>query len=124
MHELAICQSLLEQVWAIADEQRARRVTLIRLRIGPLSGVEPRLLAQAYPLAAAGTVAEHARLEIDAAPVRVRCRSCGRDGEAPSPNRLLCPHCQSYCTALQSGDELLLVQVVLDVPDAAEIAED
>jgi hydrogenase nickel incorporation protein HypA/HybF len=117
MHELSICLSLLDQVKAIAAEHEARGVALIRLRIGPLSGVEPQLLANAYPLAAAGTIAEHARLEIDSAAIRVRCRTCGAESEA-SPNRLLCADCGSYQTELISGDEMLLASLELDIDDA------
>ncbi|WPL19568.1 Hydrogenase/urease nickel incorporation protein HypA [Thiorhodovibrio winogradskyi] len=119
MHELSICLSLLDQVKAIAAEHRARGVTLIRLRIGPLSGVEPQLLANAYPLAAAGTIAEHARLAIDSAAVRVRCRDCGADSEA-SPNRLLCAACGSYRTELIAGDEMLLASLELDLEESPE----
>lgn len=118
MHELSICLSLLDQVKAIAAEHEARGVTLIRLRIGPLSGVEPQLLANAYPLAAAGTIAEHARLEIDSGAIRVRCRACGAESEA-TPNRLLCADCDSYQTELISGDEMLLASLELDIEDAA-----
>jgi hydrogenase nickel incorporation protein HypA/HybF len=116
MHELSICLSLLDQVEAIAAEHGASGVSLIRLRIGPLSGVEPQLLANAYPLAAAGTIAEHARLEIDSAAIRVRCRGCGGESQA-SPNRLLCAHCGGYQTELLSGDEMLLASLELDIPE-------
>ena len=46
MHELAVCQGLMGQVEQIAARENAERVTLIRLQIGPLSGVEPQLLDQ------------------------------------------------------------------------------
>jgi hydrogenase nickel incorporation protein HypA/HybF len=116
MHELAICQALLEQVEAVARE-RAGRVTRVRLAVGPLSGVEPRLLESAYTLACAGTAAEGSELEIDEAPVRVRCRECGAESEA-SANRLLCGECGGWQTNLASGDELLLLKVELsDVRD-------
>lgn len=118
MHELSICLSLLDQIKAIATEHGAHGVARIRLRIGPLSGVEPQLLANAYPLAAAGTIAEHARLEIDSAPIRVRCRACAAETEA-SPNRLLCGQCGSYQTELVSGDEMLLASLELDIEDPA-----
>jgi hydrogenase nickel incorporation protein HypA/HybF len=114
MHELSICLSLLDQVKAIAAEHDARGVATIRLRIGPLSGIEPRLLANAYPLAAAGTIAEHARLEIDSAPVRVRCRDCASETEAGA-NRLVCAECGSYRTEVIGGDEMLLASLELDV---------
>jgi hydrogenase nickel incorporation protein HypA/HybF len=111
VHELAICQALLEQVEGIARE-RAGRVSRVRLAVGPLSGVEPGLLARAYPLACAGTAAEGSELDIDEAPVRVRCRSCGAESSA-SANRLLCGECGDWRTDLASGDELLLLDVEL-----------
>jgi len=117
MHELAICQALLEQVEAIA-RPRAARVNRVLLAVGPLSGVEPRLLASAYALASAGTAAEGSELDIDEMPVRVRCRECGAESTA-SANRLLCGECGGWRTDLASGDELLLMKVELsgDVRD-------
>jgi len=117
MHELSVCLSLLEQVQAIAAQHRAIAVERILLRIGPLSGVEAALLANAYPLAAAGTIAEHAVLEIEAMPVRVRCDDCGADTQA-APNRLLCEDCGSWRTRLVRGDEMLLANLELTVPEA------
>ncbi len=118
MHELSICMSLLEQVERIAQEHGAERVERILLRIGPLSGVEAPLLANAYPLAAAGTIAEHARLDIEPAPVRVHCTDCGAETEA-TPNQLLCASCGSYHTKLTSGDEMLLASLEMSVPEAS-----
>jgi hydrogenase nickel incorporation protein HypA/HybF len=111
MHELAICQALLAQIEDIARE-RAAKVNRVRLAVGPLSGVEPGLLARAYALACTGTAAEGSELDIDDAPVRVRCRSCGAESAA-SANRLLCGACGDWHTELASGDELLLLKVEL-----------
>ncbi|MBK5930767.1 hydrogenase maturation nickel metallochaperone HypA [Halochromatium salexigens] len=123
MHELSVCLSLLDQVERIAQEHGAERVERIRLRIGPLSGVEAPLLANAYPLAAAGTLAEHAELEIEAAPVRVHCVDCGQESEA-SANRLLCAGCGSYHTRLTSGDEMLLASLEMSIPDQLDADAD
>ncbi|MGD8937694.1 MAG: hydrogenase maturation nickel metallochaperone HypA [Thiogranum sp.] len=110
MHELAVCGALIEQVERVAREQQARSVELIGIAIGPLSGVEPQLLEQAYPLATAGTLAEGATLEIEDMPVRVHCKACGQDSDAAA-NRLVCAHCGNWRTSLLSGDELLLTRV-------------
>lgn len=117
MHELSICQALLDQVERIAQEHGASRVERILLQVGPLSGVEPLLLQHAYPLAAAGTVAEHATLVIEPAPVRVRCSDCGSECDA-APNRLLCAACGGWRTRLISGDQMLLAKLELTIPDA------
>lgn len=116
MHELAICQALIAQVEHVAREQDARRVTAITLAIGPLSGVEPRLVEHAYPLAAAGTVAAGAQLLVEAVPVRVRCRKCL--AETPvQPNRLLCGACNDWQVDVIAGEELLLRRVELELAD-------
>ncbi len=113
MHELAVCQGLLRQVEAIAREHGADRVTRIVVRIGPLSGVEPDLLAGAFPLAAGNTRAAAAELIIERLPVRVHCNTCGAETEA-TPNRLLCGACGDGHTRLVGGDEMLLASVELD----------
>lgn len=112
MHELSICYALLDQVEQIARERDAVAVEKILLKIGPLSGVEADLLQKAWPLAAAGTVAEHAELAIDEAEIRVRCSEC--DGESIVPaNRLLCSHCGGFRTRLVSGEDMILQRVEL-----------
>jgi hydrogenase nickel incorporation protein HypA/HybF len=114
MHELSVCQALVRQVEQVAREHGARRVDSITLAIGPLSGVEAELLRQAYPFAAAGTVAADATLIIERQPIRVRCQSCGAESDA-SPNRLLCGRCGDWRTQLLSGDEMLLKSLKLDI---------
>jgi len=113
MHELSICQALIEQVESIARENQALAVKTIWVQVGPLSGAEIPLLEHAYPVAAAGSVAEDAELILEHMPVRVRCRSCGGESEA-APNRLVCGQCGDYHTDLISGDEMLLARLELD----------
>ncbi len=112
MHELSVCISLLEQVERIARERDAKSVTRIELKIGPLSGVEPELLRHAYPLAAAGTLAEDAELVIEAATVVVRCSQCGAESDAV-PNRLLCEQCGDFRTNIVRGDDMTLERIEL-----------
>jgi hydrogenase nickel incorporation protein HypA/HybF len=113
MHELSICQSLIDQVEGLARENQAVAVKTIWLQVGPLSGAEIPLLEHAYPLAAVGTIAEDAQLLIESMPVRVRCRTCGEESEA-SANRLLCGVCNDYHTELVSGDEMVLSKLEFD----------
>ena len=112
MHELSISQALLEQVEAVARQEGALQVVQVRVGIGPLSGVEPQLLQQAFQLARAGSIAATASLLIDRLPVRVSCRECGQETEAEVAN-LVCGNCGDWHTRLISGDEMLLTQVEL-----------
>ena len=115
MHELAVAQALVEQVDAVIEQHHASSATAIRVRIGPLAGVVPELLATAFPLAAAGSRMEHAQLEFIHAPIQVRCRTCGAETEA-AMNRLTCGACGDWHTQILSGDELLLESVELETP--------
>lgn len=112
MHELAICQALIDQVTDLAREQKASAVSDIYVRVGPLSGVEAPLMQNAFPIAAAGTVADEANLHLEAAPIRVRCEECGEESEARM-NNLVCAACGEWRTTLISGDELILQRVVM-----------
>lgn len=113
MHELSICQALMTQVESVAAQHQATKVTSITVQIGVLSGVVPDLLAQAFTIARAGTVAEQAELITETLPIKVRCRQCGAETEA-SANRLLCGVCGDWQTQLISGEELLLASVELE----------
>lgn len=121
MHELSLCRSLLHQTLEVAARHRAVAVTALRLQIGPLSGVEPELLKTAFPLAAAGTIAESAVLNLTATCIEVYCKSCNTRCQA-TPNRLCCATCGSCSTQLVSGDELMLesVELTLDQPSAIQ----
>ena len=116
MHELSVCQAMVRQVETIARTHQARGVRRVFLRVGPLSGVEPQLLARAFPLASAGTVVQQAELCIDTQPLRVHCDTCGEDSPA-LPNRLVCGVCGDWHTHLISGDELQLTSVELITRD-------
>lgn len=114
MHELSVCKALVNEVLRIAMQCDAVWVTGVRLRVGPLSGVVPALLAHAYPIAVAGTCAEGSLLAIDETPIRVRCAECGLETDTQM-SRLLCAVCNSTQVALVSGDELLLESVELQL---------
>ena len=112
MHELAICQGLLNQVERLAREQGASCVDQIVLAVGPLSGVEPPLLQHAFEIARCGTVADDATLEIQTGSIVVECRSCGNSNEA-KVNRLLCGACGGWQVDVKQGDEMLLMRLEL-----------
>lgn len=112
MHELSVCQDLLMQVTALAAQHQAQGVSLIIVQMGPLCGVVPELLEQAFTIAKVATVAEPAELILEILPVRVRCQRCGAESEV-IPNCLICKTCGNWQTQLIGGDEMLLARVEL-----------
>ena len=116
MHELSLCEDLMDQVMTIAKAHHAEKVVRIIVRIGPLSGVESLLLESAFSISRAGTVAEEAEFLTEVLPIRVLCNSCGVESEAVV-NNLVCGSCGGYNTRLLSGDELILARVELENAD-------
>lgn len=116
MHELSVCQALLDQVADIAEIRGAVAVERITIEVGPLSGVEPELLAGAFAVLRAGSCAEHALLSIESTPVRISCASCGAQSPA-APNRLVCAVCGGFRTRIVTGDELHLRRLELRAPE-------
>jgi len=112
VHELSICQALLAQVEKIAVDRGASVVAHITVEIGPLAGVEPILLKQAFTFACEGSCAANAVLSIVTTEVIVSCLSCGAQSRT-APNRLLCGVCGGYRTRIVAGDELRLRRVEL-----------
>jgi hydrogenase maturation protease len=64
MHEMSLLRGLLRKIEEIAHKQHARRVTVVRLRLGPLAHIEPEHLREHFAEASKGTLADGARLEI------------------------------------------------------------
>ena len=113
MHELAVCQALIQQVTTVVAEHRARSAERILVSVGPLSGVEPALLASAFTVAREGTVAANAELSIETAPIELSCRACGHHGPG-QPSRLVCEACGDWRVRVMKGEELMLLTVELN----------
>lgn len=73
MHELAITQSVVDQVCERLGEAK---VTRVALEIGRLSGVVCDGVRFCFDVCAQGTTLEGARLEIIETAGRARCRQC------------------------------------------------
>jgi hydrogenase nickel incorporation protein HypA/HybF len=112
MHELSICQALLDEVAQLARSHAADSVEEIVIEVGALSGVDPALLSRAFSIARAGTCAACATLYIEPIAVTVLCVACGTRSEVPA-NRLVCTTCHDFRTRVVEGDELRLRRVAL-----------
>jgi hydrogenase nickel incorporation protein HypA/HybF len=118
MHEVSITQ---EVVAVIAERLGDKRVTVVRLEIGKLSGVVADAVRFCFDLVAEGTTVAGARLEIAEPPGRVLCRDCATEHEVDSLI-ILCPACGSAHAKVLSGNELRITSVEVSVPCAAPAA--
>lgn len=113
MHELSICQRLLRLAEDTARQHGQADIQRLTLQVGPLAGVDPDLLWQAFQVARSGTLAAQAELVIERTPLRIHCQRCGQAASA-TPAQLRCPHCGAMETTITSGDELLLTDISLN----------
>lgn len=113
MHELSLCMELIRVIEAQTHRQPFRRVRTVRLAVGALAGIEIEALRFGFTVAAQGTLAEDAALEIDEPPGQAVCLDCGavlevRDREEP------CPQCGSYFLRVRGGTELRVVELEVE----------
>ncbi len=113
MHELALCMELVRIIEAQTRRRAFRRVRVVRLTVGALAGVEIEALRFGFTVAAQGTPAETALLDIEQPPGQAACVDCGavvevRNREDP------CPHCGGYFLRVQGGTELRVVELEVE----------
>ncbi len=86
MHETGLMNGLMKQIAEVAREHGATKVTAVRLALGALAPITDAHLREHFDLAAQGTVAEGAALEIErmedpTAPDAMHFRMTGLDVE-------------------------------------------
>jgi len=104
MHELAIVEGILDAAVPEAKKHGAKRILAINLRIGELSGVIPECIQEYFTIAAAGTMAENAKISVEKIPATVECAACGYHGPL-GKRRMRCPGCESTDFRITAGRE-------------------
>jgi hydrogenase nickel incorporation protein HypA/HybF len=119
MHELSLTQGI---VHTITDRLGPRRIVMVRLEIGRLSGVVVDSVRFCFDLVVAGTPLEGARLEVLEPGGRARCRDCAVEFSCDDP-LLLCP-CGSSDVEVLAGTELLIKAIQLAPGEVAPDVRD
>lgn len=114
MHELSIAHSLIELAAHAAAQAGVTRVTAVHLRLGVLAGVVQDALRFGFEIAAAGTILEGARLEIEDLPLRINCAVCNAVVTLPDIQHVRCPQCGTPGNRIVSGRELELSALEYD----------
>lgn len=111
MHELSLAHSIVETVQAAAQQANASRVEVVHLRLGVLAGVVADALLFGYEIAAAGTLLEGSRLDIESIPIQIFCPTCRQQVTLPTIQRFQCPQCGTFSADIRQGKELEIVSV-------------
>lgn len=116
MHEISLVRNLIPQAVAAAAPLPAGTIRCIRVSAGPLTGVEPWLLARAFDSLRGEWGMPDCRLEVLEQSLRGVCRQCAHEFEIVN-FVFHCPQCQSGLVHVTQGEEFRLVSLDVDQLD-------
>jgi hydrogenase nickel incorporation protein HypA/HybF len=113
MHEMSICESIVQTLEEQAEVHSYSRVKAVWLEIGPLAAIEPDAMMFCFDAVTKGTLAENARLEIVQTKVAAWCLPCGKT--VPIAQRFdACPECGSHQLQITGGEELKIMKMEVE----------
>ncbi len=114
MHEVYICEALIEQVQREVDRcGESGRIRRLDLSVGRLSGVSCDSLRFAFELLSPDTLVADAELHISEPQATCRCRTCNAQVEIDELT-VRCPACGSMQITLEGGRDLLLQSIEIE----------
>ncbi|KTC86565.1 hydrogenase maturation nickel metallochaperone HypA [Legionella brunensis] len=113
MHELSFCRSILEIINKYVSEIKCQRVKKIYLEVGQLTAIDENALKFGFNIAAVGSIAEDASLEIITIEGKAVCDFCRKtvrlkhyyDG---------CEICGRFLLKVIQGEELRVKSMEVD----------
>ncbi len=113
MHEMALCESVIEIIEEEAKRQAFSQVRTVWLELGSLSHAEPEAIRFGFAVASGNTLAEGAQLEILTVPGAAWCMHCAKT-VAISQRYDPCPDCGGYQLHITAGTEMRLKEMEVD----------
>jgi hydrogenase nickel incorporation protein HypA/HybF len=110
MHELSLCEGILDVLQQQAQQQNFSRVKTVWLEIGKLSSVEPNALRFGFDVVMKGTLAESAELEIIEVDGQAWCFQCLQNVKI-AHRYDGCPLCGAYQLQVNDGDQMRIKEL-------------
>ncbi|MCP4270513.1 MAG: hydrogenase maturation nickel metallochaperone HypA [Gammaproteobacteria bacterium] len=113
MHEISLCEGILQIIESEADKQGFSKVRTVCLEIGDLSCVSEDALHFGFEAVMRHSIAEGAKLEIINIPATAWCMQCSKDVKVKRRFDE-CPDCGSYQLQATGGDEMKIQSMEVD----------
>ena len=113
MHELSLCEGVLQILEEQSLQQGFRRVNTVWLEIGVLSGVEIEAMRFGFDVVTKGSSVEGARLEIIDIPGTAWCMQC-MDTVVIRQRFDLCPQCGGYQLQVTGGEQMRIKELEVE----------
>jgi len=113
MHEMSLCEGVLQILEDNARSQGFERVKTVWLEIGVLAGVELEAMRFGFDAVTRGSLADRARLEIIEVPGKAWCMQCSKT--VPVTKRFdACPECNGFQLQVTGGEEMKITELEVE----------
>jgi hydrogenase nickel incorporation protein HypA/HybF len=110
MHELSLCENILQMIEQQAKDQKFTRVLTVCLEIGQLSCVEPEAISFCFNEVMSGSVADQAELKIVMLAGLAWCPTCYHHFEILQRYDE-CPNCGRYDVQIVKGEHMRISEL-------------
>jgi len=113
MHEISICESILNGIESELNKGDLEKIREIYLKVGVLSCVEPEILMHVFSFMIVDTPFQNSKLHIDLVEVQAECKNCGHNFRVEK-YKFVCPACGEPVANITEGKELLIHKIILE----------
>ena len=113
MHEMSLCEGVLQVLESEAQKQGYSQVKAVWLEIGNLSGVEIEAMKFCFDAVTRDSLAHGAQLNIIQVPGHAWCMLCSKTVMVKQRFDE-CPDCGSYQLQVTSGDEMKIKELEVE----------
>ena len=113
MHEVAIAEEIKAAVLEQLKENKAKKVTKLKLVFGELTSVVPEALEFAFESISYKTPLEGVKIEMKIIKMKGKCKECGKEFRVKDFN-YLCPGCSSTRVKLIAGKEMFIQTIEME----------
>ena len=110
MHEMSLCEGILQVLETEARNQGFIRVKSVWLEIGDLSSAEPEAMLFSFDVVTRNSLAKGAKLKIIHKPGTAWCMPCGKSVSVKQRFDA-CPDCGSYQLQITGGEEMRIKEL-------------
>lgn len=112
MHEGAVAAAIIQGAIEVLEREKVVAAKTVTVLIGRLHHVVPDVLQNHYKILKKECPAlVRSRLVIEIAPIRIKCRACGRETAIERPE-FACSSCASTDIEITGGREMHLKEVI------------
>ncbi len=113
MHEMSLCESLIQIIEQQAQVQHYSKVKKVWLEVGGLSGIEPEAMRFSFDVVTRDTLADGAELKMISIPGQAWCMHCCKNVTIQQRYDE-CPDCGGYQLQVNDGEQMRIKELEVE----------